>query len=181
MIVKKKLKIYNELHINDICKEIENKYLWYVDSSELSYYISYLLSASLTGGLKEISDHSLEDSKELNEVVEKMYLLILPKLAISNKEITDIFNTEDLTILDIFDSKENKNISLPKYDFPEDLINEINLLLDDLEKRIDYTRELYAKLISGNLGSLNITTSEWLKLRSDESIPSECTEKSKTR
>ena len=83
-------------------------------------------------------------------------------------------------MLDIFNSKED-SIDLPKYDFPEDLINELNLLLEDLENRIDYTRELYAKLISGNLGSLNITTSEWLKLRSDESIPSECTEKLKTR
>lgn len=174
--------IYREsiIYTDDSKEEIEDKYFWNVDSQELPYYVSYLLSASLTGGLKEISDHSLEDSKELNNVVEKIYLLILPKLAISNKEITDIFNTEDLTMLDIFNSKED-SIDLPKYDFPEDLINEINLLLEDLENRIDYTRELYAKLISGNLGSLNITTSEWLKLRSDESIPSECTEKLKTR
>ena len=174
--------IYREsiIYTDDTKEEIEDKYFWNVDSSELSYYISYLLSGSLTGGLKEVSDNSLEDSKELNEVVEKMYLLTIPKLAISNKEITEIFTNEDLTMLDIFNSKED-SIDLPKYDFPEDLINEINLLLEDLENRIDYTRELYAKLISGNLGSLNITTSEWLKLRSDESIPSECTEKSKTR
>ena len=174
--------IYREsiIYKDDTKEEIEDKFYWSVDSSELSYYISYLLSASLTGGLKEISDHSLEDSKELNNIVEKMYQLILPKLAISNKEITDMFINEDLTMLDIFNSKED-NVSLPNYDFPEDLINEINLLLEDLENRIDYTRELYAKLISGNLGSLNITTSEWLKLRSDESIPSECTEKLKTR
>ena len=174
--------IYREsiIYTDDTKEEIEDKYFWNVDDSELSYYISYLLSASLTGGLKEVSDNSLEDSKELNEVVEKMYLLTIPKLAISNKEITEIFTNEDLTMLDIFNSKED-SIDLPKYDFPEDLINEINLLLEDLENRIDYTRELYAKLISGNLGSLNITTSEWLKLRSDESIPSECTEKSKTR
>ena len=116
-------------------------------------------------------DNSLEDSKELNEVVEKMYLLTMPKLAISNKEITEIFTNDDLTMLDIFNGKENNNISLPEYDFPEDLINNINVILDNLENRIDYTRELYAKLLSGNLGSLNINTENWLNLRSDESIP----------
>lgn len=165
--------IYREsiIYTDDTKEEIEDKFYWNVDSSELSYYVSYLLSASLTGGLKEISNHSLEDSKELNSVVEKMYLLARPKLAISNKEITDMFINDDLTMLDIFNSKDD-NVSLPEYDFPEDLINELNLLLESLENRIDYTRELYAKLISGNLGRLNITTSEWLKLRSDEKIPS---------
>ena len=165
--------IYREsiIYSDDTKEEIEDKFYWNVDSSELSYYVSYLLSASLTGGLKEISDHSLEDSKELNSVVEKMYLLARPKLAISNREITEVFNTVGLTMLDIFNNKED-NVSLPNYDFPEDLINELNLLLESLENRIDYTRELYAKLISGNLGRLNLTTSEWLKLRSDERIPS---------
>ena len=174
--------IYREsiIYTDDTKEEIEDKFYWNVDSSEIPYYISYLLSASLTGGLKEISDHSLEDSKELNDVVEKMYLLARPKLNVSNREITEVYINKGLTMLDIFNTKED-NISLPNYDFPEDLINELNLLLESLENRIDYTRELYAKLISGNLGSLNITTSEWLKLRSDESIPSECTEKSKTR
>ncbi len=165
--------IYREsiLYTDDSKEEIEDKFYWNVDISELSYYISYLLSASLTGGLKEVSDNSLEDSKELNEVVEKMYLLTMPKLAISNKEITEIFTNDDLTMLDIFNGKENNNISLPEYDFPEDLINNINVILDNLENRIDYTRELYAKLLSGNLGSLNINTENWLNLRSDESIP----------
>ena len=174
--------IYREsiIYSDDTKEEIEDKFYWNVDSSELSYYVSYLLSASLTGGLKEISDHSLEDSKELNSVVEKMYLLARPKLAISNREITEVFNTVGLTMLDIFNNKED-NVSLPNYDFPEDLINELNLLLESLENRIDYTRELYVKLISGNLGRLNLTTSEWLKLRSDESIPSINTEKGKAR
>lgn len=165
--------IYREsiIYTDDTKEEIEDKYYWNVDSSELSYYVSYLLSASLTGGLKEISDHSLEDSKELNSVVEKMYLLARPKLNVSNREITEVYINKGLTMLDIFNTKED-NISLPNYDFPEDLINELNLLLESLENRIDYTRELYAKLISGNLGRLNLTTSEWLKLRSDERIPS---------
>ena len=175
MIVNKNgdIDIYREsiIYTDDSKEEIEDKYFWNVDSSEIDYYISYLLSASLTGGLKEISDHSLEDSKELNSVVEKMYLLARPKLAISNREITEVFNTVGLTMLDIFNNKED-NVSLPNYDFPEDLINELNLLLESLENRIDYTRELYVKLISGNLGRLNLTTSEWLKLRSDERIPS---------
>lgn len=175
--------IYREsiIYTDDSKKEIEDKFFWNVDSNELSYYISYLLSASLTGGLKEVSDYSLEESKELNNIAEKMYQLILPKLAISNKEITDVFINEDLTMLDIFNNKENTNVSLPNYDFPEDLINHINVLLENLENRIDYVRELYAKIISGNLGELNINAENWLSLRSDESIPPINMEKEKTR
>lgn len=173
--------IYREsiIYTDDTKEEIEDKYFWNVDSSELSYYISYLLSASLTGGLKEISDNSLEDSKELNDIAEKMYLIILPKLAISNKEITEIFISSE-TMLDIFNSK-NGNITLPSYDFPEDLINNINFLLDDLEKRIDYIREVYTKLLSGNLGMLNVNAENWLSLRKDKSISPINTEKGKTR
>ena len=174
--------IYREsiIYTDDTKEEIEDKYFWNVDASELPYYVSYLLSASLTGGLKEISDHSLESSKELNSVAETIYLLAKPKLAISNKEITDMFIDNNLTMLDIFNKKED-NISLPNYDFPEDLINELNILLERLENRIDYTREVYAKLISGNLGRRNLTTSEWLNLRSDKNIPPINTEKGKAR
>ena len=96
-----------------------------------------------------------------------------------NKEITEIFTSSE-TMLDIFNSK-NGNITLPSYDFPEDLINNINFLLDDLEKRIDYIREVYTKLLSGNLGMLNVNAENWLNLRSDESIPPIDTEKGKTR
>ena len=175
--------IYREsiIYTDDTKEKIEDKFFWNVDSNELSYYISYLLSASLTGGLKEVSDYSLEESKELNNIAEKMYQLILPKLAISNKEITDVFINEDLTMLDIFNNKENTHMSLPNYDFPEDLINNINVLLENLESRIDYIRELYAKIISGNLGELNINAENWLSLRSDESIPPINMEKEKTR
>ena len=164
--------IYREsiIYKDDTKEEIEDKFYWSVDSSELSYYISYLLSASLTGGLKEISDHSLDDSRELNDIVENMYLLILPKLAISNKEITEIFTSSE-TMLDIFNSKDG-NITLPNYDFPE---------LENLEIRINYIRDAYAKLLSGNLGMLNVNTENWLNLRSDKSIPPINTEKGKAR
>lgn len=165
--------IYREsiIYTDDSKEEIEDKYFWNVDSSEIDYYISYLLSASLTGGLKEISDHSLDQSKELNSVVEKMYTLARPKLNISNKEITETFTDNDLIMLDIFNKKDSGNITIPEYDFPEDLINELNMLLEDLENRIDNIRELYAKLVSGNLGQLNINIENWLNLRCDESIP----------
>ncbi len=164
--------IYREsiIYTDDTKEEIEDKYFWNVDDSELSYYISYLLSASLTGGLKEVSDNSLEDSKELNEVVEKMYLLTMPKLAISNREITEIFNNNDLTMLDIFNSKEG-NINLINYDFPEDLINDINISLSYLENKIDYIREVYVKLTSGKLDQFYLLTEEWLKLRGDSRTP----------
>ena len=173
--------IYREsiIYTDDTKEEIEDKFYWNVDSSELPYYISYLLSASLTGGLKEISDHSLEYSKELNDIAEKMYLLILPKLAISNKELTEIFISSE-TMLDIFNNKDG-NITLPSYDFPEDLINNINVLLENLEKRIDCIRELYIKLTSGNLGKLNIDLENWLSLRKDKSISPINTEKGKAR
>lgn len=174
--------IYREsiIYTNDSKEEIEDKYFWNVDSSELSYYISYLLSASLTGGLKEISDNSLEDPKELNTIAEKMYLLVMSKLNISNKEIADMFVADGLTMLDVFNNKED-NVILPDYDFPEDLINSINILIENLEKRIDCIRELYVKLTSGNLGSLIINLENWFNLRKDSSISLINTEKGKAR
>ena len=176
------IEIYREsiIYTNDSKEEIEDKYFWNVDSSELSYYISYLLSASLTGGLKEISDNSLEDPKELNTIAEKMYLLVMSKLNISNKEIADMFVADGLTMLDVFNNKED-NVILPDYDFPEDLINSINILIENLEKRIDCIRELYVKLTSGNLGSLIINLENWFNLRKDSSISLINTEKGKAR
>ena len=149
--------IYREsiIYTDDSKEEIEEKYFWNVDSSELSYYISYLLSASLTGGLKIISDNSLNENKELNDIVEKMYKLVIPKLNISNKEIADTFIIENLIMLDIFESKENIEVDIPKYESSLELINNVNIIMESLEKRIDYIRDLYVKLISGNLGQLD--------------------------
>lgn len=175
--------IYREsiIYKDESKKEIEDKYFWNVDSSELSYYVSYLLSASLTGGLREISDNSLEESKDLNKIVEDLYKIAKSKLKVSNEEIKRTFVEDDLILLDIFNSKEDNTIDLPNYDFPEDLINNLNVLLENLENRIDYIRELYTKLTSGNLGMLNINAENWLNLRSDESIPPIDTEKGKTK
>ena len=160
------LDIYREsiIYTDDSKSKIEDKYFWNVDREEIPYYISYLLSASLTGGLKILDNQDVEKTQKFNSIIEKMATLIIPKLNISNKEIAEVFTVNDLTLIDIFNNKDVSNVFIPCLENKDALINYVNLLLNNLEDRLNYIRKVCIEFTSGNSRQLN----KWLKITSDE-------------